>query len=145
MLYLDTSAFLKLYIRETGSEAVQARVAAQHEPLPVWEILEMELGNALNLKVFRGELESSEAVRLYALFRQRQTRGFYFMPEIRRAQLMADFRQLSELTPGLGCRTMDILHVACALQLRPKAFLSFDHRQRELAKSTDTFEVPELA
>lgn len=144
MLYLDTSAFLKLYIRETGSEAVQAMVAAQHEPLPVWEILEMELGNALNLKVFRGELESSEAVRQYALFQQRQTRGFYFIPELRRAQLMADFRQLSDLTPRLGCRTMDILHVACALQLRPKAFLSFDHRQRELAKIADSFAVPDL-
>jgi predicted nucleic acid-binding protein len=29
MLYLDTSALLKLYIREQGSEAVQARVASQ--------------------------------------------------------------------------------------------------------------------
>jgi predicted nucleic acid-binding protein len=31
MLYLDTSALLKLYIREQGSEAVQARVVS-HAP-----------------------------------------------------------------------------------------------------------------
>ncbi len=43
MLYLDTSAFLKLYIREAGSEQVQSMVVSQFEPLPVWEILEMEL------------------------------------------------------------------------------------------------------
>ena len=145
MLYLDTSAFLKLYIREAGSKQVQAMVAEQHEPLPIWEILEMELGNALNLKVLRGELEDSEAAHQYSLFRQRQAKGFYFLPEIRRAQLMADFRELSQLTPRLGCRTMDILHVACAIQLKPKTFLTFDHRQRELAKMADAFAVPELS
>ncbi|TVP81102.1 MAG: PIN domain-containing protein [Puniceicoccaceae bacterium] len=144
MLYLDTSAFLKLYVREAGSEAVQAMVAAQFEPLPVWEILEMELSNALNLKVFRGELQADESARQYSLFHQRQAKGFYFLPEIRRAELMADFRKLSGLTPRLGCRTMDIIHVACAMQLRPKAFLTFDYRQRELAKTTGVFEVPDL-
>jgi predicted nucleic acid-binding protein len=145
VLYLDTSAFLKLYIREAGSEQVQSLVVGQAEPLPIWEILEMEVGNALNLKVFRGELEASEAGHQYSLFQQRQVKGFYFVPEIRRAQLMADFRQLSELTPRLGCRTMDILHVACAMQLKPNAFLTFDHRQRELAKRAGAFAVPELA
>jgi predicted nucleic acid-binding protein len=144
VLYLDTSAFLKLYIREAGSERVQAMVAGQPEPLPVWEIVEMELSNALNLKVFRGELKESEAVRQHSLFRRRQTKGLYFVPEIRRAQLVADFRELSGLTRRLGCRTMDILHVACALQLMPKAFLTFDHRQRKLAKTTGAFAVPEL-
>ena len=39
---------------------------------------------------------------------------------------------------------MDIIHVACALQLRPKAFLTFDNRQRELAKTTEAFEVPDF-
>ena len=144
MLYLDTSAFLKLYIREAGSEQVQSMVVSQFEPLPVWEILEMELCNALNLKVFRGELKMSESAVQYSLFRQRQAKGFYFVPELRRAQLMADFRLLSELTPRLGCRTMDILHVACAMQLKPDVFLTFDHRPRELAQTTGAFAVPEL-
>ena len=144
MLYLDTSAFLKLYIREAGSEQVQSMVVSQFEPLPVWEILEMELCNALNLKVFRGELKMSESAVQYSLFRQRQAKGFYFVPELRRAQLMADFRLLSELTPRLGCRTMDILHVACSMQLNPDVFLTFDHRQQELAQTTGAFAVPEL-
>jgi predicted nucleic acid-binding protein len=144
VLYLDTSAFLKLYIRELGSEQVQAMVVRQSEPLPVWEILEMELGNALHLKVFRGELDADEAVHQYSLFRQRQAKGFYFVPEIRRAQLMADFRELSERTPRIGCWTMDILHVACAMQLGAQSFLTFDRRQRELAELTESFTVPDL-
>lgn len=134
MLYLDTSAFLKLYVREAGSEIVQETVASQYEPLPVWEILEMELHNALQLKVFRNELAESEAARQQLLFQQRKTKGLYFVPEIGRAELMADFRRLAAHTPRLGCRTMDILHVACACQLKPDQFLSFDTRQIELAK-----------
>lgn len=145
MLYLDTSAFLKLYIREKGSEQVQAMVAGQPEPLPVWEILEMELSNALNLKVFQGELEESESARQYSLFRKRKTNGLYFLPELRRAELMFDFRRLSGSTSRLGCRTMDILHVACALQLQADVFLTFDLRQRALARTTGAFDVPEPA
>ncbi|NLF21884.1 MAG: type II toxin-antitoxin system VapC family toxin [Lentisphaerae bacterium] len=33
----------------------------------------------------------------------------------------------------LGSWTMDMLHVACAKQLSPDAFITFDARQRELA------------
>ncbi|MBM4156595.1 MAG: type II toxin-antitoxin system VapC family toxin [Lentisphaerae bacterium] len=46
---------------------------------------------------------------------------------------MGAFRDLCQSTPRMGCRTLDILHVACALQLKPTEFLTFDHRQRKLA------------
>ena len=135
MLYLDTSAFLKLYVREEGSEAVQHAVALQSHPLPVWEILEMELHNALQLKVFSGELSENEAAHQQSLFQQRKAKGFYFVPEIGRAELMAEFRRLSVHTTRLGCRTMDVLHVACACQLLPDRFISFDARQIKLAEA----------
>lgn len=34
----------------------------------------------------------------------------------------------------LGIRTLDVLHVACACELKASAFLSFDERQRKLAE-----------
>jgi hypothetical protein len=37
--------------------------------------------------------------------------------------------------PKLGVRTLDSLHVACALELRTQRFLTFDDRQRKLAKA----------
>jgi predicted nucleic acid-binding protein len=39
-------------------------------------------------------------------------------------------------TPRLGTRTSDTLHVACALELKLRHFLTFDERQQELAKAT---------
>jgi predicted nucleic acid-binding protein len=133
MLYLDTSALLKLYIREAGSEAVQARVAAQDLPLPVWEIQEAELVNALRLKAFWKEITTEQAEGQIKHFQDRQRRGLYVFPEIQRVALMQTFRRLSEETPRLGCRTMDILHVACAVEIAATAFISFDERQRSLA------------
>jgi predicted nucleic acid-binding protein len=39
-------------------------------------------------------------------------------------------RQLVEI----GCRTLDLLHVAVALSLGVKTFVTFDERQRAVAK-----------
>jgi predicted nucleic acid-binding protein len=133
MIYLDTSALLKLYIREEGSEFVQQQVAAQEFPLPVWEIQEAELVNALRLKAFWKEISSPEAVEQIELFQRRRRKGLYFFPEIHRGSLMETFHRLSAETPHTGCRTMDILHVACALEIGASVFISFDQRQRALA------------
>ena len=46
---------------------------------------------------------------------------------------MKCFLHLSAETPRLRCRTMDILHVACALEIAATAFLSSDQRQNALA------------
>jgi hypothetical protein len=37
-------------------------------------------------------------------------------------------------TTRIGCRSLDILHVAAALELGAVRFLSFDGRQRQLAR-----------
>ncbi len=42
--------------------------------------------------------------------------------------------ELSErYTPKLGTRSLDVLHVACALELGLGRFLTFDVRQQQLA------------
>lgn len=133
MIYLDTSAFLKLYILEKGSTDVQTLVTSQDDPLPLWELQHHELVNAFRLKVFWREITANQADDLVGLLDARLRRGQYFVPDIDRAELSATFRTLSRETPRTGCRTMDILHVACALQLAPDSFVSFDDRQKQLA------------
>ena len=38
-------------------------------------------------------------------------------------------------TPKLGTRSLDVLHVACALELKLPYFLTFDERQQKLARA----------
>ncbi|MDA7629529.1 hypothetical protein OAE11_00815 [Akkermansiaceae bacterium] len=64
----------------------------------------MELINALHLKVFWKDLSQK------------------------------DFRDLAKRTPKIGCRTLDVMHVACAMQLEITSFVTSDDRQRKLAK-----------
>jgi hypothetical protein len=45
-------------------------------------------------------------------------------------------------TPKLGTRSLDILHVACALELRLPGFLTLDDRQRQLAQAAGLKLVP---
>jgi predicted nucleic acid-binding protein len=142
MLYLDTSSLLKLYIREPGSDAVQSRVAAQDYPLPVWEIQKAELINALRLKVFWSEITLEQAETQIALFENRLKRGLYVFPEIDRNSLMKCVLRLGAETPRLGCRTMDIFHVACAVEIGASEFLSFDQRQNALATHAGLKIVP---
>jgi hypothetical protein len=40
-----------------------------------------------------------------------------------------------EYTPEIGCRSLGVLHVACALELGLPNFLTVDARQRRLARS----------
>lgn len=133
MIYLDTSALVKLYLLEEGSAVVQELVSSQHDPLPVWELQEMELSSALRLKVFWGEISQGDADRQLELFDQRKQKGHYYFPDLDRAAFLTTFLRLSAHTPELGCRTLDIMHVACAVLLAPDWFVSFDGRQRELA------------
>jgi len=133
MLYLDTSALLKLYLIEEGSEWVQALVAAQEDPLPVWELQEAELTNALRLKVFWNDITADQSEEQLAHFRSPKARGLYVFPNLERPALMERFRDLSRQTMELGMRTLDVMHVACACELGVERFVSFEDRQLALA------------
>ena len=143
VIYLDTSAFLKLYVREAESATVADLVTSQFDPLPVWDVLRAEITNAIHLKEFWGDLEAEEARELLRLFEDRLARGQYFVPEVDRDRLMTTFVQLAHQTPRFGCRTMDVFHVACAVQLEPTSFVSFDSRQRSLAEHAGMRVQPE--
>lgn len=135
MIYLDTSALIKLYLIEEHSEEVEALIVAQDDPLPVCELQEMELTNAFRLKVFWKELGEVVVDQQLAHFHERKRKGLYFTPEIDRSHLLTSFHELSLQTQKLGCRTLDILHVAYAQQVSPTCFVTFDLRQRTLAQA----------
>lgn len=135
MIYLDTSALIKLYLLEKGSRAIDALIVDQDEPLPIWELQEAELHNAFRLKVFRKEMTEKQADSLAKEFKTYQRDGYYFMPDIDRAELMPTFHQFSRRTQTLGCRTLDILHVVCAHLIQADPFVSFDKRQCSLARA----------
>ncbi len=134
MIYLDTSAFIKLYIKETGSQRVNTVVTQQDYPLPVWDLHILEFTIALKLKCFRKEMTSGQVSYLIGFLNERRDRGIYFTPEIDRIRHLALSLEYTDLTIKIGCRSLDILRVAAAKLIQADTFFTFDDRQSRLAR-----------
>jgi len=111
-------------------------------PVMLTALGELELMNALELRRFRRELDSSEVGASRAAFRRDIENGIFALKPLpanvfERAKLLARKR-----TFRLGTRSLDILHVASALVLEAKAFYSFDRNQCKLAKTEGLQTVP---
>jgi predicted nucleic acid-binding protein len=109
----------------------------QQLPLPVLmtPLGELELVNALQLRLFRKEVVRSEARAARAAF-SADMRGGVFAMRAWAAEAFAEaIRLASRWTAGLGTRTFDILHVAAAVSLGADVFHTFDARQRKLARA----------
>lgn len=135
MIYLDTSAFIKLYLREEGSTEVHGLVVAQRDPLPVWNLMELEFVNALRFKVFLAEMTSEDADRLIELYRDRRRSGQYFAPHLDQVALHELCLRMTGRTAAMGCRALDILHVAAARLCNASLFITADKRQAALAEA----------
>ena len=144
ILYLDTSAFIKLYIRESGSAEVNEMIAANSEPLVIWDLHRIEFYNALRLKVFRDELTSEDADLLIRYFQTRNKEGIYYTPKLDRKDHVEQCLEFTAFSMGIGCRSLDIMHVAAARLFEADRFVTFDERQAVLAtKAGLSVSVPE--
>lgn len=96
---------------------------------------ELEVINALELRVFRNEVSSEQAHSSLNDFEKHLRDGVFRLHELR-ATFFERARQLSQQTTAkLGTRSADLLHVAAALELGAEYLFSFDQKQRKLARS----------
>lgn len=102
-------------------------------PLLVTSVGELEVTNAISLRVFRGEISPAASKAALALLRKDVEDGVLMV----RALPAAAFERAKQLarkhTPRLGTRSLDILHVAAVLTLQAEALYTFDIRQAKLA------------
>lgn len=134
--YFDSAIIVKLYVQEANSAAAIQLVSAHTAPyaLTSWQALEVR--NAIRLKAFRREITPVEMAQSIGALEQDITAGRW----VRSGYTVAAVEQKAEeLSAGhaatLGCRTLDIIHVAAALVMGVKEFATFDHRQAALARS----------
>ena len=122
MTYLDTGCLVKLYYPEPDSPQVIALV--QSQPLFFTPLHELEMTNALQLKVFSRSATAAQATAARALV---STDGQW-------KEAFAEAVKLAEQHSGtIGCRSLDVLHCATAKVLAAKEFISTDGRQKQLA------------
>lgn len=135
--YYDTGIVLKLYTAEPGSAAVQSFVKDRLEPIRITDLHHAECVSALRLKQFRGEASAAQCKKALALLSGDLRDGSLRMVAVDWEQAWSRCRELSEShAAATGARTLDALHVACAIQLEVREFASSDRRQMALAEKT---------
>ncbi len=133
--YADTSFLASLYTPDSNSLEAASRM--ERAPLPVFltPLGELELINALQLRLFRGEFRLPEVRAAHGAFRADLHNGVLAMKPLPEAVYAQAERIAGRWTAKLGTRTLDIIHVASALALEADTFQTFDDRQRKLARA----------
>src|SRR5260221_1408241 len=133
-VYADTSLLVSYYVNDSNSARAQALIHATTGPLLFTGLHRLELRNALSLGVFRQHLTTPQALAAWNDIERDLRAGRLFprsvnwVPVLRTAA-----RWALHHTPAVGCRSLDMLHMAAAGQLAVREFFSFDGRQRALA------------
>jgi predicted nucleic acid-binding protein len=131
--YADTGLLVSLYGQDANSADARS-LADRHRPTFILtDFGEAEFANACQLCVFRKQWTPPEARIVREKFSSHLRYGIFQIEDVP-SQVWTLTSSLSEqYTAALGTRTLDVLHVATALLLKPDAFCSFDERQRKLA------------
>lgn len=132
-VYADTSFLVSLYVLDVNSARADATMRRTNLPVAISALVELELTNAISMRLFRRELKTAEAKAAYALVRKDIEDGVLESKPIPNVAFERAKQIARRGTPRLGTRTIDVLHVALALEFRAEAFYTFDARQAKLA------------
>ena len=134
-LYYDSGVLVKLYVREEFSDAVARFLAERREALVVNDLHEIEMRNALRLKRFREEIDDEQLVASMAMLSSDLATRRLIRAGLDWQSVFMEAERLSATaTTGTGVRTIDLLHVAAALNQGATGLVSLDHRQRAAAR-----------
>ena len=130
-IYADTSAFLKLFIKEAGTERMR-RLAREHRLLSS-TVIRVESRSALARRQRDGELDEREFERVLLHLAD----GLLAIELVR---ITDDILNLSSvIVLRLPVRTMDALHIASAIVFQERVdialtFVTADKKQHEAAQ-----------
>jgi predicted nucleic acid-binding protein len=134
LTYFDTSVLIKSYVMEPRSEEAIEAINQVGTGFPISHMSTLELTNALQLKVFRAEISGKAASRYLKAFESDIESGYMYYPPHAIESIFQRARKLAvNFTNSLGCRSLDIVHVAAALEFGCDTFITFDQKQKKLA------------
>lgn len=141
--YIDANALVRYYLMIPGREQLLAALNDPDDlPIPVTPLIKFEVTNALERMVFEtrhgGTARTTPEMAMVAQtnFDGDLSQGIKLTPiSLSLPDIESQFDTLvRRQTATHGFRTYDVMHVASALKLRCKRFLSFDAKANALAK-----------
>jgi predicted nucleic acid-binding protein len=134
--YADPSALLKLYVNEPQSRFMTLWRARARGALAVTHHGRVELVNGIALAAYRKFIDENAFAAALAALDDDFAEGRFVQADLLwRATLQRAAALSRHYSWTLGTRSLDVLHVASALELEFRNFLTFDVRQRDLAEA----------
>jgi predicted nucleic acid-binding protein len=134
--YPDTSFLFNLYAPKAHTARASAHFAAMKGPLQMTSLNHFEITNAIQLALFRKTILRSHAQAAFAAMEDDLATGATELVSCDWGAVHGRALRIArQHTAKGGNRGLDILHVATALELGAKEFLTFDSRQGVLAKA----------
>ena len=127
-IFLDTTAFAKLYVAEEGSVEL-AELVYTAESIAVSAIVLPETLSALRRLVREGKIEESD----YGLLKERLCRDIATIQVVSLAD--ETIRRAVAVIENSSIRSLDAIHVGAALAVDASLFVTADSRQTEAARA----------
>ena len=134
--YVDPSALRSLYVHDERSARFCAWRRRLGGCLPITRFGRAEFVNSVHLAVHRRDIDERLARAAVADLDTDVREGRLAIVDVLWRRTLDLAAELSTQHTGvLGTRTLDVLHVATAVTLEVKRFVSYDGRQAALAKA----------
>jgi predicted nucleic acid-binding protein len=134
-VYVDASFVVSVYAADGNFEAAVQAMEKNRDPLLLTVYGELEVVNALELRLFRREMTRERVSKCLHNLRADVRAGIFRLCPLPEGAFQRALQLSLQTTATSGNRSGDILHVAAALELGAEGFYSFDERQRMLARS----------
>jgi predicted nucleic acid-binding protein len=133
-IYADTSFFVSLYVTDQHTPEAERRAACR-PALWLTPLHVAEWTHAIEQHVFRRTVSRDEADLLVQRFEQHRADGLWAETVLPGLAFEVCAHLARRHVARIGGRTLDTLHVACALELKATEFWTFDERQAKLARA----------
>lgn len=141
--YIDTALFVKAFVLEVDSAEAITLLERIGEPFAYSHLHGIEVPNAIRLKRFRGEITRAQEAAAIRMFRADVDAGRFERIPYDLAAVFIRAEELSARFSGvMGTRSLDLWHVAAALEAGCQAFASYDSRQRKAAAECGLALIP---
>lgn len=135
VIYPDASFLVSLYVDETSTPLVQEYMREVEDALAFTPFYRLETRTALRLRIFRQETSPAEVRSIFQRMESHLSEGILQHTPLVWAEALREAERLGDAhVAQTGVRTGDLLHVASAVVLGAREFVTFDTRQGKLAR-----------
>ncbi len=133
--YYDTGILVALYVQEIFSSTINTFIGSRGKPIALNSLQQLEFENAVRLKGFRKDLDGKRLNLVFRDLKDDVNCGRLVLRLTNWVETFNSARSISRrTTAATGCRTLDFLHVAIAIQWDCSLFVSTDDRQLGAAR-----------